>query len=75
LAQADVLPPAAAFRHKGTMARSIGYESGMGWTARILIAILVLLILGAIGLGVYAGTLKPPHQSYSIVIPNSRFPT
>jgi hypothetical protein len=47
----------------------------MGWTGRILIAILVLVILGAIGLGVYAGTLKPPHQSYSIVIPTSRFPS
>jgi hypothetical protein len=64
-----------AFRHKSGMARSIGYESGMGWTARILIAILVLVILGAIGLGVYAGTLKPPHHSYTIEIPNSRFPS
>ena len=36
---------------------------------------LLLVILGAIGLGVYAGTLKPPHQSYTVVIPNSRFPT
>lgn len=45
-------------------------DGGMGWTARILLAILLLLILGAVGLGIYAGTLKPPHQTYHVVIPN-----
>ncbi|HEY4115104.1 MAG TPA: hypothetical protein VGM17_13705 [Rhizomicrobium sp.] len=50
-------------------------ESGMGWTARILLAILILVILGAVALGIYAGTLKPPHQTYHVVIPNSRFPS
>jgi hypothetical protein len=47
----------------------------MGWTARILLAILALVILGAIALGIYGSTIKPPHQTYTVVIPNSRFPT
>lgn len=51
------------------------HESGMGWTARLLLAIVVLVILGAVGLGIYAGTLKPPKQTYTVVIPNSRFPS
>jgi hypothetical protein len=51
------------------------HESGTGWTARILLAILVLVILGGLALGIYAGTLKPPHQTYTVVIPNSRFPS
>ena len=50
-------------------------EGGTGWTARILLAILALVILGAIGLGIYGSTLKPPHQTYTVVIPNSRFPS
>lgn len=52
-----------------------GNEGGMGWTARILLAILALVILGAIGLGIYGSTLKPPHRTYTVVIPNSRFPS
>ena len=52
-----------------------GNEGGMGWTARFLLAILALAILGAIGLGIYGSTLKPPHRGYTIVIPNSRFPS
>jgi hypothetical protein len=57
------------------MSRLSSHDSGMGWTARILLAILVLVILGAVGLGIYAGTLKPPKQTYTVVIPNSRFPS
>ncbi len=53
----------------------VGYrERGMSWTARILLVILALLIFGAVSLGIYAGTLKPPHRTYTIEIPNSRFP-
>ncbi|HSC17424.1 MAG TPA: hypothetical protein VLC74_00775 [Rhizomicrobium sp.] len=52
-----------------------GSEGGMGWTARILLAILALVILGAIGLGIYGSSLKPPRHSYTLVIPNSRFPS
>ncbi|MBV9571118.1 MAG: hypothetical protein JO056_07750 [Alphaproteobacteria bacterium] len=51
-----------------------GGEGGMGWTARIVLAILGLVILGALGAGIYGSTLKPPHHTYTVVIPNSRFP-
>lgn len=51
-----------------------GYrERGMSWTARIFLVILVLLIFAAVALGIYAGTLKPPHHTYTFVVPNSRF--
>lgn len=49
-------------------------EGGLGWTARIVLAILALVILGAVGAGIYGSTLKPPHHTYTVVIPNSRFP-
>lgn len=46
----------------------------MGWAARIGLAVLVLLILGAGGLAWYAGTLKPPHRTYHQVLSNDHFP-
>jgi hypothetical protein len=46
----------------------------MGWRARIAIAIVVLLILGAGGLAIYAGSIPPPHHTYEQVIPSNRFP-
>ena len=45
----------------------------MSWPARIAIAILVLLVLGAVALAIYAGTIAPPHHHYEETIPNSRF--
>ena len=45
----------------------------MGWPARIAIAIVVLLFLGAIALAIYAGTIPPPHHHYEETIPDSRF--
>ena len=57
------------------MNRYSSHDGGMGWTARILLVILGLVILGGLALGIYAGTLKPPHHSYTVVIPNSRFPS
>lgn len=47
---------------------------GMGWTARIGLVFLVLLIIVAAGLAIYASHLTPPHQTYQQVIPNDRFP-
>jgi len=44
----------------------------MSWAARIGIGIVVLLILGVVAVGFYAGTLKPPHQTYEQVVPNDR---
>jgi hypothetical protein len=46
----------------------------MGWSLRILIAIIVLLILGGAALAIYAGTISPPHRTYEQVISNDRFP-
>ena len=46
----------------------------MGWTARITLGFLVLLIVGAGALAIYASSLKPPHRTYEQVIPNDRFP-
>jgi hypothetical protein len=45
----------------------------MGWTARIAIVFLILVILAAISLAIYASHLTPPHQTYQQVIPNDRF--
>ena len=45
----------------------------MGWTARISIGIVILLVLGAVGLAVYASRLQPPHHLYQQVISNDRF--
>lgn len=46
----------------------------MGWSARIAIAILVLLILGAVALAIYAGTIPPPHHHYEEAIPTNTIP-
>ncbi|HEY1614546.1 MAG TPA: hypothetical protein VGF97_12725 [Rhizomicrobium sp.] len=46
----------------------------MGWTARIALAVLVLVILGAGALAFYASTLSPPHRTYEQVLSNDRFP-
>lgn len=72
---ANGLAPERRFAQIGGMNRYGGGEGGMGWTARILLVILGLAILGCLGLGVYAGTLKPPRHTYSVVIPNARFPS
>ena len=45
----------------------------MGWTARIGLGFLVILIVAAAGLAIYASRLVPPHQTYEQVIPNDRF--
>lgn len=40
----------------------------MGWTARIGLAVVAILFLGAVALAIYAGTLKPPHRTYEQVL-------
>ncbi len=45
----------------------------MGWGAWLAIAIGVLLILGAVGLAIYGGTLEPPKRHFEQVLPNDRF--
>jgi len=46
----------------------------MSWSVRIAIGVVVLLILGAGALAIYAGTIPPPHRTYQQVVPNDRFP-
>jgi hypothetical protein len=50
-------------------------SEGMGWSGRIAIAAGVLLILAAIGLTIYGGTLRPHQHEVEQVIPNDRFPS
>jgi len=45
----------------------------MGWSVRIAIAVVVLLIVGAVALAIYAGTIPPPHNHTEEIIPNARF--
>jgi hypothetical protein len=47
----------------------------MGWSLRIAIAVVVLLVLGAGALAIYAGTISPPHRTYEQVLSNDRFPS
>jgi hypothetical protein len=47
----------------------------MSWSARIAIGVLVLVVLGAGALAIYAGTLSPPHRTYQQVLSNDRFPS
>ena len=42
----------------------------MGWTARIGIIVVILAIVAAAGLAIYASRLPAPHQTYQQVIPN-----
>lgn len=44
----------------------------MGWTLRIAIAVVVLLILGAGALAIYAGNIAPPHHTYEQAVPTDR---
>lgn len=46
----------------------------MGWAARIGLAAVVLVVMGAAGLAYYASTLKPPHRTYHVVLSNDQFP-
>lgn len=45
----------------------------MGWATRIVLAFIVLLVLAAAGLAIFASRLVPPQQTYQQVIPNDRF--
>ena len=64
------------YRH-GALAqnrRAASNGCDMGWTLRIVMAVAVLLVLGAGALAIYAGNISPPHRTYEQVISNDRFP-
>ncbi|MGH6871849.1 MAG: hypothetical protein ACREHE_10110 [Rhizomicrobium sp.] len=41
----------------------------MGWTARIVIAIIVILLVGAVALGWYESNKPPPQRLYEQSVP------
>ena len=53
------------------MARS----EGGSWGGSIAIGIGALLLLAAIGLTIYGGTVRPPQHAIEQVLPNDRFPS
>jgi hypothetical protein len=44
----------------------------MGWTLRIVIAVIVILIVGVGALAIYAGNIAPPHHTYEQAVPTDR---
>jgi hypothetical protein len=45
----------------------------MGWTARIILAVIVLAVFGTAALGLYESSRPAPLRTYQQVIPNDRF--
>jgi hypothetical protein len=61
-----------AFRHKESGRAAFGRtDIDMGWTARIVIAVIVLLVAGAAVLGFYESTRPPPQHVYETAVPVS----
>jgi len=50
------------------------HTEGFGWGTRIGFGIVVLVILGAAALAIYAGRVNPPKHSVEQVLPNDQFP-
>ncbi|MBU6298494.1 MAG: hypothetical protein KJS68_09640 [Alphaproteobacteria bacterium] len=51
------------------MARS----EGMGWGGKMAIGAGVLLVLAAVGLAIYGGSVHPKQHEIQQVVPNDRF--
>jgi hypothetical protein len=47
----------------------------MGWGGWIVTIAGVLLILAAVGLTIFGGTVRPRQHQIEQVVPNDRFPT
>jgi hypothetical protein len=55
--------------------RSYSYnDEGMGWGMRVGLGIAVLLVVGAVGLSIYAGRVTPARHSVEQVLPDDKFP-
>jgi hypothetical protein len=63
------------FQPVGMRARTLSRHSeGFAWGKGIGLGILVLVILGAAALAIYAGRVVPARQSIDQVLPNDQFP-
>jgi len=70
-----VCPVSAKNGAQGVLMRnSFSRSDSAGWGVRIAIGIAVVFVLGVVGLALYGGSLKPPHQTYEQVLPDDRFP-
>ena len=56
---------------RGTIAKS----DRMGWGMWLGVAVLVLVVAGAIGLAIYGGSVSPTQHQVEQVLPNDRFPS
>jgi len=53
--------------------RTMGQE-GMGWGAWLAIVVAGVLVIGAVGLGIYGGRVQPTLHHYEQPVPDDRFP-
>lgn len=51
--------------------RNLGQE-GTGWAAWLAIAAAGLLVVGAVGLSIYGGKIRPVSRHYEQVVPDER---
>lgn len=54
--------------------RGMGRSDGLGLGAWLLILVGILILVGAIALTVYGGSVRPAQHEVEQVIPNDRFP-
>jgi Sec-independent protein translocase protein TatA len=55
--------------------RSMGRSDGLGWGSWLLILVVVLILVGAVALAVYGGSIRPAQHEVEQVLANDRFPS
>jgi len=72
------LPKRLQFRHKrarGFVMRNRNNMDSMGWGLRIAIGVGVVVLVSAIGLGIYGGRVQPRTHPVEQIVPNDRLPS